>query len=108
MAVSESYLAYITDQLSEFGDFQSKKMFGGIGFFREGKMFAMIGGDTFRLKVDESNQADFEAKGMKPYESKTKKKGMPYWEVPADVIEDRTALKKWASKAYEIALKGKK
>jgi len=55
-------------------------------------MFGKIGGDTFRLKVDESNEQHFENKGMKPYHSEKKKKGMPYWEVPQDVLEDRTEL----------------
>ena len=88
MAVSTQYLSYIEDQLSEFSPYETKKMFGGIGFFRDGLMFGMIGGDTFRLKVDENNQKDYEDKGMKPYQNDKKKKGMPYWEVPVEVIED--------------------
>ena len=89
MAVSEDYLNFVKEQLSESGAFEVKKMFGGYGFFKEGKMFAMIGNDVFRLKVDETNQADFEKKGMKPYHSDSKKKGMPYWEVLVDVLEDK-------------------
>lgn len=104
MAVSDSFLNYVVDQLSDFGEFEVKKMFGGIGLFREKKMFGMIGGDVFRLKVDETNQADYEAKGMKPYHSDKKKKGMPYWEVPAEVLEDRAALAEWAIKSWEIAM----
>lgn len=71
-------------------------------------MFGKIGGDTFRLKVDESNQADYEEKGMKPFFSKHKKKGMPYWEVPVDVIENKEELAKWASKSFQAAVKAKK
>ncbi|NNE15994.1 MAG: TfoX/Sxy family protein [Saprospiraceae bacterium] len=108
MAINQSYLDYITDQLSVFGNFETKKMFGGIGFFREGKMFAMIGGDTFRLKVDDDNKQDYIDNGMKPYVSKGKKKGMPYWEVPTSVIEDKKALSEWASKSYAAAVKAKK
>lgn len=103
MAFTQEYLNYIQDQLSEFGDFEIKKMFGGVGFFKEGLMFGKMGGDTFRLKVDESNQQQFEDKGMKPFFSEKKKKGMPYWEVPADVLEDRDELAKWATQSYEIA-----
>ncbi len=108
MAVNSDYLEYVKDQLSGFGDFEIKKMFGGIGLFREGLMFGMIGGDTFRLKVDTHNQADFEAHGMKPYMSKAKKKGMPYWEVPLVVLEDQKTLANWATKSYEAALRAKK
>ncbi len=108
MAVSEEFKNFIVDQLSEFAPFDTKKMFGGIGFFKDGKMFGMIGGDTFRLKVDDHNRPDYEAAGMKPYESKSKKKGMPYWEVPPDVVEDKATLKKWAEKSFEAAQRSKK
>ena len=59
MAVSDEYLSFIIDQLSNFGHIDTKKMFGGIGFFREETMFAMIGNNAFRLRVDETNRSDF-------------------------------------------------
>ncbi|MEQ8552798.1 MAG: TfoX/Sxy family protein [Cyclobacteriaceae bacterium] len=93
------------DQLSGIGEFETKKMFGGHGFFKEGLMFGMLGSGTFRLKVNESNEQDYIDKGMKPYYSDKKKKGMPYWEVPADVLENRTELSKWALKSVSIAIK---
>jgi DNA transformation protein and related proteins len=105
MAVNDDYLNYILDQLSEFGKVETKKMFGGIGFYKDGLMFAMIGGDNFKLKVDETNQKQFEDKGMKPFHSASKKKGMPYWEVPQDILEDKKILAKWAKQSYEIAKK---
>jgi len=108
MPVDENYLSYIKDQLSEFGKYETKKMFGGIGFFKDRSMFGMIGDNVFRLKVDESNQTDFESKGMKPYHSDTKKKGMPYWEVPADVLDNKKELAEWALKSYQAALKKRK
>lgn len=108
MALNENYVKFIQDQLSEFGEYESKKMFGGLGFFKDGMMFGKIGGETFRLKVDEHNQADYEAKGMKPFFSETKKKGMPYWEVPVEVVEDSGELKKWAEKAFDAAKRAKK
>ena len=45
---------------------------------------------------------------MKPFYSESKKKGMPYWEVPIEVFEDRKELAKWASKSYEAAVRTKK
>lgn len=77
------------DQLSAFEGVESKRMFGGSCLFKEGLMFGMIGGDVFRLKVDDINKDVFEAKGMKPYHSASKKKGIPNWEVPLEIIEDK-------------------
>lgn len=108
MAYTEDYLNYVIDQLSEVGEFNHKKMFGGIGFFREGKMFAGIMKGKFCLKVGDSNRKDFEDRGMAPYVNDSKKKGMPYWEVPADVLEDKTQLKTWAGKAFQEAVNAKK
>lgn len=108
MAVNEEYLKLVTDQLSEFGEVEIKRMFGGIGLFHQGLMFGKIGGDTFRLKVDEHNQKEYEDKGMKPFYSESKKKGMPYWEVPIEIFEDRKELAKWAVKSYESAVRNKK
>ncbi|GAB5416069.1 MAG: TfoX/Sxy family protein [Crocinitomicaceae bacterium] len=108
MAVNKDFAQFVQDQLSEFGAVEFKSMFGGIGIFKDGVMFAKIGGDKFRLKVDESNKKQFEDRGMKPFHSEKKKKGMPYWEVPQDVLEDRTELTKWANQSFEIALNAKK
>jgi len=107
MAYSEDYLNFVIDQLSEFGDFEHKKMFGGVGFFKDGKMFAGIMYGNFCLKVGDSNLKDFEDRGIANFGSSSKKKGMPYREVPADVFEDKTMLKKWADKAYQEAIKKK-
>ncbi|WP_020536034.1 TfoX/Sxy family protein [Lewinella cohaerens] len=108
MAVNPTYVTYVEEQLSEFGTVELKKMFGGIGIFHEGLMFGMIGSDIFRLKVDEHNQADFENLGVQPYASKTKKKGMPYWEVPAEILEDCTLLAVWAKKSFAAAQRSAK
>ena len=109
MAVNEQTVLYIKDQLSEFADVEIKKMFGGVGIFLEGIMFGMITSkELFMLRVGEANIQDFEAKGSKPLNSEKKGKGMPYWEVPTDVVEDRKELKTWANKAYDIAVAAKK
>ena len=106
MAVDQKFYQYIEDQLTIVDGVTSKKMFGGVGFFKEGKMFGMISTDTsFRLKVDESNKADFEKHNMKPLFMKNKKKGMPYWEVPAHILEDQSQLKVWVERSIAIALK---
>lgn len=107
MAVNEDYLKFVMDQLSELGEVEVKRMFGGVGLFHKGLMFGKIGGGAFRLKVDAHNRQDYEERDMKPFYSETKKKGVPYWEVPADVIEDRNELSKWAKKSFEAAVRNK-
>ena len=104
MAYSEDYLQFCLEQLSDIEDVMHKKMFGGVGFFKEGKMFAGIMGGKLCLKVDATNQADFEAVGMTKFNPKKIGKGLPYFEVPLEVLEDRDELKKWGMKSWEIAM----
>ena len=108
MPVSDSYKAFIDDQLSTFSEISSKRMFGGVGYFYQDRMFAMISDDVFRLKVDDSNRGAFEEAGMGPLEMKKKGRSMPYYEVPPDVLEDRDRLAEWVQQAFEVALRKKK
>ena len=58
MAVKEAYLDFVKEQLEPIGSFDTKKMFGGVGFFMDGIMFAMIAKGVFRFRVDQANQLD--------------------------------------------------
>jgi len=108
MAVSDEFIAYALDQLSTWAEVRAKRMFGGAGLYREGKMFALIADDVLYFKVGDFNRHDFEQAGGKhfqPYQDK--KTTMPYYEIPGDVLEDRDELARWAEKALMVA-KGKK
>jgi DNA transformation protein and related proteins len=63
---------------------------------------------NFCLKVGNNNRKDFEDRGMRPYVNDSMKKGMLYWEVPAELLEDKSLLKIWTDKAFQEAIKGKK
>lgn len=104
MPVDQQYLDYICDQLSEFGEFQYKKMFGGVGFFRDKIFFAGIMDGVFRLKVNDTNRPDYEAYGMEAWGVKGRNMTMPYYEVPEEILADKMKLAEWADKAYAVAL----
>ncbi len=108
MAADENYVQFVMDQLGGVGDVQTKKMFGGVGFYVDGIMFGLIGNDKFYLKADDTNVKDYETAGMKAFMSERKGKGMPNYEVPADVLEDAGELKNWALKSIVVAKKAKK
>lgn len=109
MAFSQDYLEFILEQLEIFGEITYKKMFGGVGFYKDGVMFGGLMGGSFHLKVDDKTRPEFEKAGMKSFFHNPKSKNKPkYYEVPVEIIEDREALAKWATKAYEVAVKSKK
>ncbi|MEK6322787.1 MAG: TfoX/Sxy family protein [Acidobacteriota bacterium] len=104
MPVSEEYLDYVVDQLGCIGEVVSKKMFGGVGLYRDGLFFGLIAGDMLYFKVDDENRRDYEAAGAKlfqPYGEESYSMG--YYEVPLDVLEDVDQLRVWARGAVGAA-----
>jgi len=108
MAYDEKQAEHVTKQLESFGKFETKKMFGGLGYFRDGRMFGVIMHGAFRLKGDEETSKDYAAYGFGKHKIPGKKMEMPYYEVPEEILEDKKKLKAWAEKAYGVALKAKK
>ena len=52
MAVHESYLVFVLDQLGGAGEVVSKKMFGGAGIYLEGFMLGLIYQNSLYLNAD--------------------------------------------------------
>ena len=97
MVPDKSYLAHVMELLAPVGGVSSKSMFGGYGLFHEGDMFALISGTGLFFKVDDSNRAAYEQAGSKPY------KPMPYYQVPAEVLEHTDRLLDWARLSMTVA-----
>ena len=109
MAFSQDYLEFILEQLGKFGNITYKRMFGGVGFYKEGIMFGGIMGGVLHLKENDITRPQYETMGMGSFFDDGKNKTKPkYYEVSIEIIEDREELAKWAAKAYEIAKKLKK
>jgi DNA transformation protein len=80
-------------------------MFSGAGLYQEDVFFGLLFRDTLYFKVNDSNRPDYEARGMaqfKPYEDRPKV-SFHYYEVPAEVLEDRDELVVWARRSVEAA-----
>ena len=109
MPVSDQFLDYVIDQLSSWGEVYARRMFGGAGLYREGKMFGLVADDVAYLKADDSNRAAFEKAGSAPFKPYPDRKTvMPYYEIPADVLEDPKQLGRWAERSFAIRGRAKK
>jgi DNA transformation protein and related proteins len=108
MAVSESYREYVMEQLETVGPVQSRKMFGGVGIYLGDLFFALIAQNTLFFKVDDTTRDDFIKADMKPFKPyKDKPMTMQYYEVPIDVLEDRSEMQIWANNAIDVALRAR-
>jgi DNA transformation protein len=105
MAVSETYLGFVIDQLAGVGRVRSKRMFGGVGLYADEMFFALLDDNSLYFKVDDTNRGDFEARGMGPFRPFRDKPelAMGYYEVPAEVIDEAEELITWARKAMRVA-----
>ena len=105
MAVTNDYLHYVLEQLHALGSVTSKRMFGGVGLYHEGRFFGIMMRDTLYFKVNDSNRREYESRGMeqfRPYPDKPHL-SMTYYAVPADVLEDADECAAWARKSAAIA-----
>lgn len=89
----------------------SRPMFGGFGIYRDGIFFALIADGELYFKVGESNRADYEKYGSKPFiytGHKGKDVTMSYWLLPEEILENKDELVKWVEKSVEVAKNSKK
>ena len=105
MAVSKDFLAYVLEQLHLLGSVSSRRMFGGVGLYADGLFFALIDDDTLYFKVDDSNRADYQQRGCKPFMPFPDKSevSMSYYNVPAEVLDDAEDLLGWAQRSVAVA-----
>lgn len=97
MAVSDSFLTFVLEQLADLPDVVTKRMFGGVGVYSEETFFAILDNDTLFFKVDAVLAERYRQRGMPPFQPMPDKPPMMgYYQVPADVLEDSDLLVTWA------------
>jgi len=97
----------LAEVFERFGRVSARRMFGGHGIFHEGRMFGLVSGERLYLKTDEESRAEFEAKGLAPFEYMRSGKLTPtsYVEAPPEIYEDREEAARWARLAWEAVLR---
>ncbi len=107
--MSRELADHVCDMLSRLGPVTARAMFGGFGIYLDGLMFALIADEVLYFKADATSKPMFEAAGMAPFKPFAHKPMvMPYWEVPADVMDEPDQLCAWGRAAFEAALRTRK
>jgi DNA transformation protein len=102
MAVSESLVALLQEQLEPLGRITFRRMFSGASVYCDGVIFGLILRDTLHFKVDDGNRAAYEAEGMEPfsYEAQGKIRQIgAYWCVPGRLLDEPDEMLDWARAA---------
>jgi len=108
MAVSREYVDYLLESLAPLGRVVAKRMFGGVGLFLDGLMFAIVIDDQLWLKADDANRGEFTALDLLPftYQRQGKPTSLSYYRAPDEALDSPHALLPWARSAFAAALRG--
>lgn len=106
MTTSEDFLTYVLDQLQQWSDVYTKRIFGGIGLYYKGLMFGLIYNNVVALKIDDTNKKKYIDAGEEPIKIFKNKTPLPsYYTVPSVILEDAQDFTNWAQESYNIQLK---
>jgi len=97
MASDKGFHDYAMERLAVLGGVSSKSMFGGWGIFEGGRMFALIWQADLYFKADDSTRGAYEAEGCEQF------RNMPYFMVPAEVLENDERIAEWGGTAVAVA-----
>ena len=95
------FVQFVLDQLSALGGVECRPMFGGYGLSHGDAFFGIIWRDQLYLKTDDATRDRYVSRGMQPFRPNARQTLKTYYEVPADVLEDRAELAQWARQSCE-------
>ncbi|MEL6838896.1 MAG: TfoX/Sxy family protein [Pseudomonadota bacterium] len=91
MAVSDADIAFATDLFSDLGQITSRKMFGGLGLYHDGVIFAVVSSaGRVYVKTTADAAAALAAAGAEQFHN------MPYWSLPESALDDPETACNWA------------
>lgn len=104
--MASGFQAFLEELFEPVGGVSFRKMFGGLGVFRDGLMFALVADDVLYLKADRSSSVAFAAEGCGPfvYDGKHRPVAMQYWRLPERLYDDPDAFRQWALDAFAVAV----
>ena len=98
MATSPDYKAFVLELLTPIYPVTPRNMFGGVGIYADDLMCALISSeDELYFKADDQNRPDYKALEAEQFHT------MPYFAVPAEVLEDAEVLSVWFEKSIAAA-----
>lgn len=93
MAVADADIAFATDLFSDLGAVTSRKMFGGLGLYQDGAIFAVVSSDgRIYVKTIPDTAKELANDGAEQFHN------MPYWSLPESALDDPETACAWATK----------
>lgn len=108
MATTGEFESFLMDLFAPLGGVSRRRMFGGLGLYRDGLMFALVTDDVLYFKADAAAQPAFEAEGSAPFSYDTKAGRhtiTSYWRAPERLYDEPDAFLVFARRAVEAAMR---
>jgi DNA transformation protein and related proteins len=100
-AWNDPFAVYLRDQLRALDGLAWRPMFGSLGLYRHGAFCGIVHDGRFYLRTDERTRAAFVRFGMAPFQPSPRQTLKNYYEVPADILDDASALVEWVARAAD-------
>jgi DNA transformation protein len=110
-SMPSSFQEHLAELFARLDGVVFRRMFGGLGIFRDGLMFALVAGDVLYMKVDDTTQGAYAAEGSGPFVydgMRGKTTAMPYWRIPERLLEEPEEFADWARTAFAVAVRTRK
>ncbi len=106
---SDGFRAFVEEFFEPVEGTSVRAMFGGLGVFREGIMFALAADEVLYFRADAETEPAFEAEGCEAwvYPGKNRPMTMPYRRVPERLFDERDEFRAWALTAFAAAERNK-
>ncbi|MFK7876072.1 MAG: TfoX/Sxy family protein [Paracoccaceae bacterium] len=106
MAISDEQVAFALDLFAGVGPLTTRKMFGGLGIYADGQIFALVmSTGEIRLKAVGPMIDILKTEGWSQWTYERKNgamSSMPYWQIPDDILDDPDAASAWARRAVSF------
>jgi DNA transformation protein and related proteins len=94
-----TFVEFVLEQLGVLDGVSARAMFGGHGLYRKSVFFGIVHRGRLYFRVSDDTRAEYEARGMKPFRPNPRQRMQRYYEVPVEVLEDRSELARWAERS---------
>ena len=101
------FIEYLHELFELLGPITTRRMFDGHTLYHQGLPIGIVYEETLYLKADSENAAPYLELGLPQftYEQRGKTIGLPYYQAPELVLEDRAEAAIWGRRAFEAALR---
>jgi DNA transformation protein len=93
----DTFRDYVSEQLGD--GVEIRPMFGGYGLYRDERFFGIVFKSRLYFRTGPLSRKKYLDRGMKPFKPNARMTSKTYFEVPADVLEERETLRAWALEA---------